>query len=70
MFLIKDFEIGDTVLNTTLFADDQAIFSKSEAGLQRAINRLENVANGSNMRILTMKTKTMVFQGKATQDVK
>jgi hypothetical protein len=70
MFLIKAFKISNTVTNTILFAGDQAIFSESEAGLQRAINRLENVANGSNMRILTMKTKTVVFQGETTQDVK
>jgi hypothetical protein len=36
--LIKDFKIGNTVLNTILFADDQAIFSESEAGLQREVN--------------------------------
>jgi hypothetical protein len=49
-----------------LFADDQAIFSESESGLQRAVNRLENIADGFNMRISTMKTKTMEFQGKTT----
>jgi hypothetical protein len=52
--LIKDFKIGNTVLNTILFADDEAVFSESEAGLQRAVNRLENIANGFNMRISTM----------------
>jgi hypothetical protein len=62
--LIKDFKIGNTVLNTILFADDQAIFSKSEAGLQIAVNRHENIANGFNMRISTLKTKTVVYQGK------
>jgi retron-type reverse transcriptase len=36
--LIKDFKMGNTVLNTNLFADDQVIFSESEAGLQRAVN--------------------------------
>jgi hypothetical protein len=49
--LIKDFKIDNTVLNTILFADDQTIFSESEAGLQRAVNRLENIASGFNMRI-------------------
>jgi hypothetical protein len=62
----KDFEVGNTVLNTILFVDDQAIFSESEASLQRAVNRLENIANGFNMRISTMKTKTIAFQGKTT----
>jgi hypothetical protein len=36
----------------------------SEAGLQRAVNRLENIANDFNMRISTMKIKTMAFEGK------
>jgi hypothetical protein len=52
--LIKDFKIGNTVLNTILFVDGQAIFNESEASLQRAVNRLENMANGFNMRISTM----------------
>jgi hypothetical protein len=46
--------------------DDQTIFSESEAGLQRAVNRLENIGNGFNMRISTMKTKTVAFHGKIT----
>jgi hypothetical protein len=61
--LIKDFKIGYTVLNTILFVDDQTIFSESEAGLQRDVYRLENIANGFNMRISTRKTKTIAFQG-------
>jgi hypothetical protein len=44
--LTKDFKIGNTVLNTILFADDQSIFSESEDDLQRAVNRCENTANG------------------------
>jgi hypothetical protein len=52
--LIKHFKIGNAVLNTILFADDQAIFNESEAGLQRAVNRLENIANGFSMRTSTM----------------
>jgi hypothetical protein len=62
--LIKDFKIGNTVLNAILFADDQAVFSESKAGLQRTVSRLENIANGFNMKVSTMKTKTMTFQGK------
>jgi hypothetical protein len=53
--LIKNFKIGNTVLNTILFVD-QATFSESGASLQRAVNRLENIADGFNMRITTMKT--------------
>jgi hypothetical protein len=62
--LILDFKIGNTVLNTILFAGDQAVFNESEAGLQRAVNRLENITDVFNMRISTMKAKTMTFQGK------
>jgi hypothetical protein len=40
------------------------MFNESEAGLQRTVNRLENIANSFNMRISTMKTKTVAFQGK------
>jgi hypothetical protein len=50
-------------LNTILFSDDQAVFSESESGLQRAVNRLENTANGFNMRISAIKTETLAFQG-------
>jgi hypothetical protein len=62
--LTEDFKTGDTVLNTILFADHRAIFSESEGDLQRAVNRLANIANGFNMRISITKTKTMAFQGK------
>jgi hypothetical protein len=62
--LIKVFKIGNTVLNTILFVDSQAVLSQSEASLQRAVDRLESIAVGFNMRISTMKTKTMTFQGK------
>jgi hypothetical protein len=53
-------------LNTTLFADDQAIFSESETGLQRAVNRFENIANGFIMRTSTMKIKTLGILGEKT----
>jgi hypothetical protein len=58
----KDFKTGNTVLNTILFANDQAVFSETEDD-QRAVNRLENIANSFNMRISTMITNTMAFQG-------
>jgi hypothetical protein len=59
--LAKDFKTGNTFLNTILFADEQAIFSESDDD-QRAVNRLENIANGFNMRISTMKTNAIAFQ--------
>jgi predicted double-glycine peptidase len=37
-------------------------YKESENDLQRAVNRLENIANGYNMRISTTKTKTVAFQ--------
>jgi hypothetical protein len=64
--LTKNFKIGNTVINGILFADDQTIFSESEGNLQRAVSRLENTANGFNMRISTTKTETVVFHGKTT----
>jgi hypothetical protein len=62
--LIQDFKIGNTVLNRIVFAGDPAVFSELQVGLQRVVNRLESIANGFIMRILTMKTKTTAFQGK------
>jgi hypothetical protein len=39
--LKKDFKIGNTILNTILLVDDQAVFIQSEDDVQRAINKLE-----------------------------
>jgi hypothetical protein len=36
----------------------------NQAGLQTAVTRLENIANGFNMRISSMKTKNIAFQRK------
>jgi hypothetical protein len=48
-----------------MFADDQAMFSELEDYLQNVV-RLENIANGFNMRISTTKTKTRNFRGNNT----
>jgi hypothetical protein len=53
---------GKTIIYICYIEDDSAIFSESEASLQRAVNRFENIANGF-MRISTTKTKTLAFQG-------
>jgi hypothetical protein len=42
--------------------------ANQDDGLQGAVNKLENIANGSNMRSSTMKTKTMAFQGRTIYD--
>jgi hypothetical protein len=34
--LTEDFKGGDRVLNSVIFADDQAMFSDSEAGLPKS----------------------------------
>jgi hypothetical protein len=39
--LSRDFKISNTVLNTIMLTDGQAIFSESEDDLQRVVNRLE-----------------------------
>jgi hypothetical protein len=55
----NNFKIDNTLLNAILLADYQAICSKSEA-----VNRLEHIANGFNIRFSATKTKTTEFQGK------
>jgi hypothetical protein len=41
--LIKDFKIGNAVLNTILSVDDQAIFSESEAGFKEQFDLKPNM---------------------------
>jgi hypothetical protein len=53
---LEIFNPSDTVLNTILFADNRSVFSDSEAGLYRAVDKLEILANCFNMRISTTKT--------------
>lgn len=55
--------IGDTPLNTLLFADDQILFADSEDNLQLAIFKLHNVAKDYNLKISHEKTKVFGFQG-------
>jgi hypothetical protein len=40
----------------------QSNLSESEDGLERRLNRTENLANAFDMRTSTMKTKTTTFQ--------
>jgi hypothetical protein len=56
----KYLNIGNIVLNIILFADNQAIFSESEDGLQRALNGPENIANGFKLRISTIRSKIVI----------
>jgi hypothetical protein len=42
----------------------------SEAGLQRAVNKLENLANGFDMRISTAKTKNHGVSGEELHERK
>ena len=43
-----------------MFAGDQGMISNSEGGLQRLIDRLNEVAKSYKMKINVKKTKTMV----------
>lgn len=36
-------KINNTIINTLLFADDQAVLASSEDNLQRAVSTLNNV---------------------------
>ena len=64
--LTEHFKVQNIVLNTLLFADDQAIFSSSEDGLQMAAHKLEQATRKFNLKISTAKTKSMVSRGKNT----
>lgn len=58
---VKDFEIGDTVSNRILLADDHVIFIESKDELQRTVSRFENTENAFDTRISATKTKIIAF---------
>jgi hypothetical protein len=60
-WLPGDFDMGDTVLNTLLFADDQAM---TQAGLYRAVNKLEKLADCCNRGFRPRKYKPWHFRQK------
>lgn len=62
--LSRSFTIGNVVLNTILFADDQVILSTSEEELQRATYKLQQIFRNYNLEISTQKSKVMAFEGK------
>jgi hypothetical protein len=55
----QEFKMDSTVLDTVLFFDFQAVFSKSEIDIQRAVNKLENTENSCIVEISTMKKKVI-----------
>lgn len=58
-------EINNRVINTILFADDQAVFGTSEDDLQRAAYKLNKAMAEYNLQISTTKSKVIAFKGKA-----
>jgi DNA-binding protein YbaB len=57
-------EVGGQVLSDIRFADDQAMASSTEKGLQNIMNNLNDTAKKFNMKINVQKTKTMVVSRK------
>lgn len=66
MDLKKHFKIGNTSLDTLLFADDQVLISSSENDAQRALFNLSNISRNFNLNISTKKTKVLAFRGAET----
>lgn len=52
-------QVGGSTIAEVRFADDQALLADSEEGLQRIMGRLDQVAQGFNMKINLKKTKVM-----------
>jgi hypothetical protein len=55
--LTNHFQINQNVINTTLFADDQAIIPETEKDLQHALHKLNIICKEYNLKISTVKTK-------------
>jgi hypothetical protein len=64
MQLKSHFSLGTMILDILLFADDQVIFTKSEAELQMATLQLSNIMAAHNFKISYDKTKIMAFHCK------
>jgi hypothetical protein len=61
--LTKHFQINQNVIDTVLFADDQAVIAKTEH-IQQALHKLTLICTEYNHKISTVKTKVMVFIGR------
>ena len=57
--------LGDTALPLLLYADDLAILSHSQEGLQRLMDALQAFCHTKRLTVNTEKTKAMVFSRKA-----
>jgi hypothetical protein len=55
------FRINQNVMDTMLFADDQAVIAKTE-DLQRALHKLNMIYKKYNLNISIVKTKVMAFK--------
>jgi hypothetical protein len=59
-------KVGGEYLRDVKFADDQAIVSSTELGLQRLINALQTTASRYDMKINVKKTKTLLVSKQKT----
>jgi hypothetical protein len=65
-------QLGDTKFNTLLYADDLAILSTSQDGLQKCIDKLGTYCDQWGLKVNTDKTKVVIFRkaGKVAKCVK
>lgn len=62
-------KVGGNIINDVRFADDQAMVSGTEEGLQTMMNRLEEIAKKYDMKINVKKTKVMVVSKEAGKKI-
>lgn len=56
------FLLKDEVIGCLMYADDTVLISKSEAGLQKALNKLHDYCTKWKFTVNRSKTKVMIFQ--------
>ena len=59
--------LAENLIAILLFADDIALFSYSQKGLQRQLDILHAFCSARGLRVNVQKTKTMVFEHQKSQ---
>src|SRR3981081_4597539 len=62
-------KIGGRLLQDVRFADDQAMVSSREAGLQRLLDRLVEIAKTYDMKVNVKKTKGMEISHQGKEEI-
>jgi hypothetical protein len=55
--------MNQNIIDTILFADDQAVIVKTEDDLQRTLYKISMTCKEYNLKISAVKTKVMAFKG-------